>query len=385
MVVGIYLDWGKMMSELKLTDREWKSFFIGGKQGIFEIKATKSGIDKNKLKTSDNGITPYITRTDLDNGINLFVPDEQMPKYKKDNGNAITIGLDTQTVFYQRNAFWTGQNIQVLRNQNLNYWVAMFVIPLLKIQMRKFSWGSTGATLGRLNRTKIMLPENADGEPDWQFMEDFIKQKEQKQRKQLRDYYADKALNLMLSGSLKDRKWANFDIKDIFHTYEGQKGLQTYTGAYVSKQLLSDGVMPRITVKDTLNGIDSFCYSKDKNFRFFKNFISISFLGSVFYHPYEASLDMKVHALIPLEIELNPYIAKFLISVIKNSIVFLSYGNQLSSTDLPKVKILLPISSEGKPDWQFMENFMRQIEQNKIQTLLKYYNSLNYMENCGGG
>ncbi|MCY6486766.1 hypothetical protein, partial [Actinobacillus pleuropneumoniae] len=84
------------------------------------------------------------------------------------------------------------------------------------------------------------------------------------------------------SGSLKDVKWGQFYIKDIFQTYIGQKGLQTHTGAYVSKQALFHGTMPRITVKDTSNGIDSFCYSEDKNFRTFKNFISVSFLGSVF-------------------------------------------------------------------------------------------------------
>ena len=172
---------------------------------------------------------------------------------------------------------------------------------------------------------------------------------------------------------LTDREWADFYIKDIFQTYKGPKGLQTHTGAYVSKHLLSSGIMPRITVKDTLNGIDSFCYSTDKNFRFFKNFISVSFLGSVFYHSYEASLDMKVHALVPLEIELNSYTAKFLISAIKNSITLLSYGNQLSSTDLPKVKFLLPINSDGLPDWQFIEDFIKQKEQKQISDLKDYY------------
>lgn len=182
------------MSKLKLVDREWKSFFIGGKEGIFDIKATQSGIDKNKLNISGNGEIPYITRSDIDNGINLFVSDEQILKYKKDSGNVITIGLDTQTVFYQKNSFWTGQNIQVLRNKNLNYWVAMFVIPLLKIQMEKFSWGSTGATLGRLNRTRIMLPVNSDSQPDWQFMEYFMKQIEQDKIKTILNYY-NKQLN----------------------------------------------------------------------------------------------------------------------------------------------------------------------------------------------
>ncbi|MCY6384583.1 restriction endonuclease subunit S, partial [Actinobacillus pleuropneumoniae] len=188
------------------------------------------------------------------------------------------------------------------------------------------------------------------------------------------------------SGSLKDVKWGQFYIKDIFQTYIGQKGLQTHTGAYVSKQALFHGTMPRITVKDTSNGIDSFCYSEDKNFRTFKNFISVSFLGSVFYHPYEASLDMKVHALIPLEKELNLYIAKFVISAIKNCITLSSYGNQLSSTDLPKVKILLPVNSDDKPDWQFMEDFVKQKEQKQKADLIEYYSqkALNLMLLSGG-
>lgn len=156
----------ELMIELgNIGDKEWREFFIGGENGIFEIKATKSGIDKNKLN-HEMGKTPYITRSDIDNGMNLFITDNQHSKYQKDKGNVITIGLDTQTVFYQKNDFFTGQNIQILSNKNLNYYVAMFVIPLLKIQIRKFSWGSTGATLSRLNRTKILLPIDSSGSPD---------------------------------------------------------------------------------------------------------------------------------------------------------------------------------------------------------------------------
>lgn len=38
---------------MKLTDREWKEFFIGGKEGIFDLCASFSGIDKNKLLDGD--------------------------------------------------------------------------------------------------------------------------------------------------------------------------------------------------------------------------------------------------------------------------------------------------------------------------------------------
>ncbi|MDO9940766.1 restriction endonuclease subunit S [Glaesserella parasuis] len=377
------MDWGKMMSELKLTDRAWKSFFIGGKQGLFEIKATKSGIDKNKLKTSDIGTTPYITRTDLDNGINLFVPDEQMPKYKKDGGNVITIGLDTQTVFYQKNAFWTGQNIQVLKNQNLNYWVAMFIIPLLKIQMKKFSWGSTGATLGRLNRTRIMLPENANGQPDWQFMEDFIKQKEEKQKSNLLEYYSSKALDLMLlSGSLKDVKWGCFEVQELF-TFESKpsKGLNhlekcTSGGTnYVGATNRNNGVLDYVTDNPKLT-------YRGNAIAFIRNGE-----GAMGYSIYKAEDFIATQDVsVGYNENLNKYNGLFITTVADQIRGKYNFGYKRNQHRLNKEKLSLPVNSEGQPDWQFMENFMKQIEQDKISVVLNYYKkSFNNNNLCGGG
>ena len=67
---------------MKLTDREWKEFFIGGKEGIFDLCASFSGIDKNKLLDGDVSNIPYITRSDVNNGISLFVGEKQSHKYK---------------------------------------------------------------------------------------------------------------------------------------------------------------------------------------------------------------------------------------------------------------------------------------------------------------
>lgn len=161
---------------MKLTDRKWQGFYIGGENGIFTLKASKSGIDKNKLVDSENKTIPYITRSDLENGYSLFISKKQNPKYKMDKGNVITIGLDTQTVFYQPHTFYTGQNIQVISNEKLNKYSSLFVCRLLKVQLKKFNWGGNGATLGRLEKTKILLPVAKDGQPDYQFMEDYIKE-----------------------------------------------------------------------------------------------------------------------------------------------------------------------------------------------------------------
>jgi len=172
-----------------IENKEWGEFFIGGENGLFNISSTSSGIDKNKLILSDKKEMPYITRTDINNGINLFIQDNQLAKYKKNEGNVITIGLDTQTVFYQAYNFFTGQNIQVMKHDFLNKYNALFLIPLIKIQMEKFNWGGNGATLGRLARTKIMLPVNEKKEPDFEYMEQYMKNLTYKKINQYLNYY----------------------------------------------------------------------------------------------------------------------------------------------------------------------------------------------------
>ena len=54
----------------------------------------------------------------------------------------------------------------------------MFIAPLLKIQMQKFNWGSNGATLSRLKALKIMLPVDENGDPDWEYMEKYMRRQE---------------------------------------------------------------------------------------------------------------------------------------------------------------------------------------------------------------
>ena len=148
----------------------WKEFVFGEE---FSIQSTNSGIDKNKLNQKE-GVIPYITRSDLNNGMDMFVT-EQSLRYKVDKGNVIIIGLDTQTVFYQPTSFYTGQNIQIIRHTKLDRYNAMFLIVAIKKLVEKFSWGSYGATLTRLRKIRVYLPATDNGEIDFAFMSVFMK------------------------------------------------------------------------------------------------------------------------------------------------------------------------------------------------------------------
>ena len=159
----------------------WMGYYVSEKaNGLFHIASTKSGIDRNKLVVTGKEQFPYITRTDSNNGWDGFVTIQ--PNVSFDVFNVVTLGLDTQTAFYQPTPFYTGQNIQVLSGSRINKHVALFIIQMLKLQMRsKFNWGGNGATLGRLHKMKIMLPAKSDGTPDYKYMENYMKNIEAKQ------------------------------------------------------------------------------------------------------------------------------------------------------------------------------------------------------------
>ena len=160
---------GGGLSIQPLSEKIWRPFPLSS---VFDIRATSSGIDKIRLTLCD-GEYPYITRTDRNNGVQTFICEQT--NYRVDDGNCITIGLDTQTAFYQPTNFYTGQNIQILTNDRLNFHVAQFMLPLLKKTLSIFSWGGNGATLTRLRRSKIQLPVTEDGAPDFEYMAAYAK------------------------------------------------------------------------------------------------------------------------------------------------------------------------------------------------------------------
>lgn len=174
-----------------------------------------------------------------------------------------------------------------------------------------------------------------------------------------------------MTKSLNDIKWKEFTIKDIVILEKNKNRYQVPTGSNISKSLLIEGQNPRVTVTSLNNGVDGF-YDAVKLTREYENFISVSFLGNAFYHPYKATTDMKVHTFQLKTRKLNRYVALFIITTLQSNTKNTSYGNQLSSTDLPLKKILLPITSEGEPDYEFMEEYIKERESKLKQQYKKY-------------
>lgn len=144
---------------------EWKEFTIPELFG--EVKIAKSA----DIGNLEEGNTPFVGRTDVDNGVQGFVTPVVVTK-----GNCITISMvGTNVALYQENDFQASQNIAVLRKDNISKEVALFICSLINFEMKsKYSYGRT---VGKSNieHMVLKLPSDSGGNPDWQFMEDYIK------------------------------------------------------------------------------------------------------------------------------------------------------------------------------------------------------------------
>ncbi|MBQ0084065.1 MAG: restriction endonuclease subunit S [Clostridiales bacterium] len=170
--------------------------------------------------------------------------------------------------------------------------------------------------------------------------------------------------------SLNDREWKSFKIDSLFITET--KG-NIPTGSYIKKDQLKEGTVPRITVTSQNNGIDNYWIDiSSSSYRTFENFISVSFLGDVFYHKTKSSIDMKVHSLQLKDRTLSECLAIFLCRALRNNTEISTYGNQLSSYDLARKSIMLPIDTIDNPDYDFMQAYVKEREQIKVERYTQY-------------
>ena len=82
-------------------------------------------------------------------------------------------------MFYQEDEFFASEKIVTIETVQypLNKFLALFLIPILKLESEMYSYGGRKWTVEKqLKETMIKLPVDDNGnEPDYKFMEDYIK------------------------------------------------------------------------------------------------------------------------------------------------------------------------------------------------------------------
>ena len=157
-------------NKVSLSERKGKWFNI---KELFEIERGKCG-SAEKLLEKGNKIN-YVGAKKEDNGLMYKVARDEKFVTK---GNCIVFIGDGQGSVgystYQEDDFIGSTTLSMGRNKNLNKYNALFIITLLDKERFKYSFGRKWNG-EKLKNTKIKLPVDASENPDWKFMEEYIK------------------------------------------------------------------------------------------------------------------------------------------------------------------------------------------------------------------
>ena len=337
---------------MELTNKKWKEFSI---EDIFTIK---SGKHLTKIDMI-SGKIPFIGATDSNNGITEFIANKNSSLDK----NVLGVnwnGSVGYSFYHSYEAVFSGDVKRLsFREIEGNMYSFLFIKALIIQQKSKYGYGYK-FNGERMKRQKILLPINSKGEPDYAFMESYMRQKEMELLKQYEKQVSEFESVIPLS----EKEWKEFKTTDIFNDI--QRGKRLKKDDHIS------GVMPYVSSTGINNGVDGFVGNKE-NVRIFSNCLTLANSGSVgatFYQPF--SFVASDHVTKLGNDKFNTYIYLFIANMMSRFSEKYSFNREINDTRIKKEKILLPINSQGKPDYAYMENYMKALECEKIKQYLRY-------------
>jgi type I restriction enzyme M protein len=157
----------KNTEEKPLNTSNWMEFSI---DSLFELKRGQ------RLRSVDrkDGNIRYFSATSDNNGVSCFISN---PLFIEENALIFnTFG----NVFYSDKIFTGSDEITILKHEKLNKRIGLFLSTTMSNQLEyKFGFGKK-AFYNEVRKEKIKLPskyneETSEIEPDWDYMESYIK------------------------------------------------------------------------------------------------------------------------------------------------------------------------------------------------------------------
>lgn len=345
---------------LEVNSTEWHEFFL--KQVFTEVQ-------RGKRLTKDNqlfGHKPYVSSTALNNGVDNFIENKTGVRAFS---NCLTIANSGSvgSSFYHPYKFVASDHVTHLKNSKFNFRQYLFIATQTNRLSEKYNFNRE-INDKRISREKVMLPVNDDSKPDLVFMDNYANQILETKKANYFKYCMHQLDKLELKEikSLTDKEWGEFCIEDIADVRPGKR---------LTKADMVAGDKPFIGSSDSKNGITEFVSNTNQSED--SNVLGVNYNGSVvenFYHPYKAIFSDDVKRLSLKEIKGNKHLYLF----IKNSILMqkskYQYAYKFNEKRLKRQKIMLPINELGRPDYEFMQQYMINLEYQKRKQYLDYLN-----------
>ncbi|MFB0638173.1 restriction endonuclease subunit S [Candidatus Phytoplasma solani] len=327
-----------------LNVQSWRSFQI---KDLFYVIKAKKIISKSDIMNKNKGIYPYITATKKNNGSQGFYD------YQTEDKNVITASMFGD-FFFQPLNFTINGNCFILNCKiKINQFIGLFFVTLLNREKKRFSYGRV-CNQQRIQKTIIKLPIKEKGKPDYEYMEKYIKNRffkntSDKINFQLFTKLSKQEIN-KIPQILNIKNWKLFKLENLFNI-SGTKTTK-FNGCH------NKGIYRYITTQTIDNGVSVLCdqHTEKGNVLVIESAVN----GFCSYQEKNFIASDHVEKLEP-KFNLNKYIALFLTTIINKEQWRYSYGRKFNQQRIQKTIIKLPVNKQNKPDWEFMEEYIKSL------------------------
>lgn len=355
----------------KIDTSGWKEFRVGD---LFDIHPTKAYKCTN-AELLDGGGTNVVVNSAYDNGIggtSTFSPTE--------NGNMITFSdtVDANTIFYQKSPFVGYPHVQGLypvgKYQNawtqgsLQYFVTVFRERALAVG---FDYGNKFRRDIAANLF-VKLPSTPDGAPDWAYMESYMANLETKVAESLTMLQAAKDAK---KKKVDTREWGEFRVGELFEKLNLRflPNRVFDKASDISEVKSEEFNLPLVNAKHSNNGI--MYYGRKHEWEYEVLTIDIvadgaASTGDVYAQLQETGVLYNAYLVKPKAKCVTGLILFFLATVIQRCVKdHFGYDNKCTWDKVKHETILLPVDKTGQPDWAYMEEYMRKVEERVKKTI----------------
>ncbi len=152
--------------ELPFDTTSWQSFKLSD---LFDISGTKT-TKLDELESYGSGKYPYVTTQATNNGVAGFY------NYFTEKGNVLVIDSAVAGFCsYQAFNFSASDHVEKLTPKfRLNSYIGAYLATIINKERYRYSYGRK-FNQTKIRNTVIKLPVDKNGNPDWDYMEKYIK------------------------------------------------------------------------------------------------------------------------------------------------------------------------------------------------------------------
>lgn len=344
----------------KIDTSSWEEFKVGDLLGKASLGKYHNA---SMLHVDENGF-PFLCASNFNNGIN-----QQMPRVNGDNiestpENIIAWGKQCPKFTYHHERCVTNQGIYYYALPNeCTEDAARFLCTVLQATCADAGTYNDCLIGERVDSTIIRLPVKDEYEPDWAYMESYMKDVMGEQERQLDSLLKSSSEPKKVDTS----KWGNFYIGDLFEklNLKCRKGNNFNKAVDISAEQTKEFSLPLVNAKHSNNGV--MYYGRSDEWDSAEMTIDIvedgaASAGDVYAQPQRTGVLYNAYLVKPLWNCKSEFVLQYMASVIEKSIkAHFGYENKCTWDKVKSQVIKLPITSSGEPDWQYMEDYMRQV------------------------